>query len=347
MSQFRFDAPMVLGRTSIIIPTRRGEKYIGATLESIGRQSCQNWEVIVVEDGSTGPTRQIVDDFARQFPDNRVDYSRNERSYGAAASRNFAFAKARGQYIALLDSDDRWLPDHLEVSIQAIESSGKDIVYSSVVMIEDGSELILGTWGPQRDDLEKFPISILGRSFVTPSATVMRREVIADVGAWTVGLTYCEDYDYWLRCIHAGKTFHYVGGIHCLYRKNHEGATTSKLCGTLEEVAEVTERRMYLPGLNERSCRRRTAKAYVLAADMHAASNPLYDPSADKTRTGKLYLKAWQLRHEHVDYLYKGIKLSIRDALRRKGKAVPAPALNAPCVTPAVQEPAAPQRHAA
>jgi glycosyltransferase involved in cell wall biosynthesis len=330
MSAFLFERPVTPGLASIVMPTRRGEKYIGATLESIGRQSYDQWELIVVEDGSTGPTRRIVESFAQQYPNNRVDYSRHDRSYGAAASRNAAFARIAGEYVALLDSDDRWLPDHLAVSVAALRESGKDIVYSSVVMIEDGTELILGTWGPQRDDLRDFPISMLGRSFVTPSASVMRREVIADVGAWTLGLTYCEDYDFWLRCVHAQKTFHYVGGVHCLYRKNHEGATTAKLCGTLEEVAQVTEQRMYLPGLGERSCRRRTAKAYVLAAEMHANCDPAHDPSADRSRTPKLYYKAWQLRREHVDYLYKAVKLTLIGALRGKSpQPAPKPASTA------------------
>lgn len=333
MNAFRFERPMTPGLASIVMPTRRGEKYIGATLDTIGRQTYDQWELIVVEDGSTGPTQGIVEDFARRYPNNRVDYSRNDRSYGAAASRNAAFAKIAGQYIALLDSDDRWLPDHLAVSVDALRQSGKDIVYSSVVMIEDDTELILGTWGPQRDDLNIFPISMLGRSFVTPSASVMRREVIADVGAWTLGLTYCEDYDFWLRCVHAQKSFHYVGGVHCLYRKNHKGATTSKLCGTLEEVAEVTARRMYLPGMRERSCRRRTAKAYLVAAEMHASANPTSDPSADRSRSPGLYLKAWRFRREHLDYLWKAVKISVREGLRRK-KAQP---LAPP--TSAVQEP--------
>jgi glycosyltransferase involved in cell wall biosynthesis len=333
MSDFRFERPMKPGLVSIVTPTRRGEAYIGATLETIGRQEYDQWELIVVEDGSTGPTERIVEDFAKRYPDNRVDYSRNDRSYGAAATRNKAFAKAAGQYIALLDSDDRWFPDHLAVSVAALQSSGKDIVYSSVVMIEDKTEMILGTWGPQGDDLEKFPISILGRSFVTPSASVMRREVIADVGAWTLGLTYCEDYDFWLRCIHEQKTFQYVGGVHCLYRKNHQGATTSKLCGTLEEVAEVTERRMLLPGLNERSCRRRTSKAYLTAARLHASMDPAWDPSADRSRVAGLYFKAWQLRREHVDYLWMAVKASVKERLSRKKASPVAPP------TPTAQEP--------
>lgn len=324
MSAIRFERPMTPGLVSIVMPTRRGEQYIGATLETIGRQEYDKWELIVVEDGSTGPTQRIVEDFARRHPNNRVDYSRNDRSYGAAASRNIAFAKTAGQYIALLDSDDRWLPDHLAVSVDALQASGKDIVYSSVIMIEDQTEMILGSWGPQGDDLEKFPLSMLGRSFVTPSASVMRREVIAEVGAWTLGLTYCEDYDFWLRCAHAQKTFQYVGGVHCLYRKNHQGATTSKLCGTLEEVAEVTARRMHLPGIRERSCRRRTSKAYLMAAKLHASMNPASDPSADRSRSAGLYLKAWRFRPGHLDYLWKAAVSSVIDGLRRKQAKPPA-----------------------
>jgi hypothetical protein len=351
MDQLIFANSAVAGRVSIIIPTRRAERFIADTLATIGNQTYPNWEVIVVEDGSQGETEQIVRSFARRHPDHRVEYSRNDRSYGASYSRNRAFSKAAGEFVALLDSDDRWTSDHLEASVNGLQSSGKDLVYSTVMFIADQTDMPLGTWGPCESDLSDFPRSILGRNFITPSSTVMRRQVLADVGPWNTKLIYCEDYEYWLRCIRAGKGFHWIGGCHCLYRKNHAGATTQKLCGTLEEVADVTVRFLDLPGTREKTSQRMASKAYAHAAQFHLHSNPACDPSADYRHAATLLMKAWRLRRSHVDYPFKAAKIRIASWLRPRPRAIVAPpsvlsaALEAtPQVNPAVR---APQKAAA
>ncbi len=328
MNSIVFDRKAKPGLVSVVIPTRRGEKFIGETLATIGAQTYEQWEVIVVEDGSIGPTQKIVADFARKHRRRRVEYIRNERNYGAAHTRNVAFSKAAGEYVALLDSDDRWLSDHLEVSVKALQETGKDIVYSTVLMVQDGSDMVLGIWGPNWEELKDFPQSLFGRSFVTPSATVLRRQVLADVGPWSAGHLYCEDFDFWLRCIQAGKTFHYVGGCHCLYRKNHVGATTQRLCGTLEEVAMTTEHYMHMRGMRPKTCRKYAAKAYLLAAQFHRTANPANDPSADPTRVGQLLLKGWRLRPKRLKFLLQGLWLNAMAALRRRKQDVylPAPA---------------------
>ena len=313
-----FERTATPGLVSIIIPTRSGERFIGDTLATISAQTYPHWEVIVVEDGSVGPTEKIVAEFACAHRPRRVEYLRNDRSYGAAYSRNVAFAKAAGEYVALLDCDDRWLPGHLEASVQALRETGQDIVYSTVIMVQDGSDMVLGVWGPQFHELKDFPQSLFARSFVTPSATVLRRQVIADVGPWSTTHRYCEDFDFWLRCVAAGKKFHCIGGCHCLYRKNHVGATTQKLCGTLEEVAMTTEHYMRMPGMRPKTCRKYAAKAYLLAARFHLTANSAADPSADRRRAGSLMLKAWRLRPKRVKYLFAGTWLVVRERLRRR-----------------------------
>lgn len=320
MNAIEFERRATPGLVSIVIPTRNGEKYIGETLASIGAQTYPHWEVIVVEDGSVGPTQKIVADFARKHRRRRVDYRRNERNCGAAHTRNVAFAAAAGEYVALLDSDDRWLPDHLEASVKALEQTGKDIVYSTVLMVADGTDFVLGSWGPTADEMKDFPQSLFGRSFVTPSATVLRRQVIADVGPWSTSHLYCEDFDFWLRCVAAGKTFHCLGGCRCLYRKNHAGATTQRLCGTLEEVAMTTEHYMHMRGMRPKTCRKYAAKAYLLAAQFHRTSNVDADPSADRWRAGKLMLKGWRLRPKRVKYLVQGLWLSAAALVRRRDR---------------------------
>jgi GT2 family glycosyltransferase len=334
-----FETKAKSGLVSIIIPTRNGERFIWQSLASVARQTYRNWEVIVVEDGSQDATAQVVREFSRKHRWHRVDYSRNDRSCGAAHTRNVAFRKARGEFIALLDVDDRWLPEHLQAATTALTTYGKDIAYSSSIMTEDQTDLMLGVWGPTTNEIANLPHSLFGRCFVTPSATVFRRQVLADVGPWDTYLKYCEDYAFWLRCAVAGKSFHYVPGCHCLYRKNHEGATTQRLCATLEEVAQVTERYMKMPGMKHSLCQNCAAKAYHLVARLHQTQNPRHDPSADPTRTAALMLHAWRLRRRHADWLWEACKQSVKNVFRRRRQ----PPYNAPVVA----APAAPQLQAA
>jgi cellulose synthase/poly-beta-1,6-N-acetylglucosamine synthase-like glycosyltransferase len=322
-----FTKPATGGLVSIVIPTYQGERLIGETLASISKQSYRRWEVIVVEDGSNNRTEAVVKSFARRHPWHRVHYSQNEQNRGPSYTRNAAFAKVRGEMVALLDSDDRWLPDHLSVSVEALQTSGKDVVYSTVLMIEDQTELLLGLWGPQAGELVNFPQSLFGRNFITPSATVLRRQVLADIGLWDTNLRYCEDLDFWLRCLASGKTFQYVGGCHCLYRRNHAEAATGRMCQVLESFAQVVERHMHFPGLRERTCCKYVAQAYVAAAQRHATSDPCHDPSADHSRASRLMLKAWRLKPNRVRYLWPVTKFGVADFFRRRKRpvAIPAP----------------------
>jgi glycosyltransferase involved in cell wall biosynthesis len=199
MQTLKFHNPESSGLVSVIIPTRNGERFIGAALESIGRQSYRNWEVIVIEDGSQGETESIVRQFASRHPDNYVYYQRNAKSNGAAFTQNLAFTQASGQWVAFLDCDDRWLADHLESCIGELNENGSDIAYSAAIMCEDGTDHVLSAWGPTHGEITDFPMSLFGRSFVTPSATVVRRSVIGDVGNWNTDCRYCEDAEFFMR----------------------------------------------------------------------------------------------------------------------------------------------------
>jgi glycosyltransferase involved in cell wall biosynthesis len=302
MTRIEFEHGETAGLVSIVIPTRRGAPYIGQTLASIERQTYAPWEVIIVEDGSDDGTQAIVEDFRRRCPSNDVRFFRNDRNYGASYSRNVAFAKSRGEYIALVDNDDRWLPDHLAHSVAALRNSAVDIVYSTVLMIEDGTETLLGLWGPDPHETVEFPHGMFRRNFVTPSATVMRRQVLVDVGAWDTDLRYCEDAGFWMRCIVAEKKFLHLGGCSCLYRKNHAGATTQKMCGTLEEFATIVERYLDIPGLHRRDCIRSVSKAYARAAQCHAQSDVAQDASTDRRRAAPLMWKAWRMRPSRIKF---------------------------------------------
>jgi glycosyltransferase involved in cell wall biosynthesis len=318
LQSITFEADETAGLVSIVIPAHRSERFIGETLAAVAQQTYRRWEVLVVEDGSADGTEKIVRSFARRHPWHRVVFSRNERNQGPAHTRNTAFAKAHGQYIAMLDSDDRWLPEHLEVAVNGLETSGKDIAYSSALILEDQTDMVLGVLVPNVHELANFNQSLVARNLVPTSASVMRRKVVADVGPWNIDLRHCDDFEFWLRCAMMAKQFHFIGGCRCIYRKNHAGAVTQRWCSTWEESAMLTERFMDLPGTRPRTSRKWSSNSYELAARLHAGTDPTKDSSADRSRAPKLLWKAWRLRPKRVSYLIRAAAIAASESIRRK-----------------------------
>jgi teichuronic acid biosynthesis glycosyltransferase TuaG len=102
------------GLVSIIVPVYNVEKYIVETMECVRRQTYTEWELLLVEDGSTDDTPKIIQDYMRQTGDERIRMIALAANSGAAKARNAGLAEAKGRYIAYLDSDDLWVPEKLE-----------------------------------------------------------------------------------------------------------------------------------------------------------------------------------------------------------------------------------------
>src|SRR5215831_13863239 len=99
---------------SVIIPSYKMGAYIGEALQSVGGQSYRRWEVVVVDDcGPDDGTYDVIKAFRTSFPDHRVECVRHPTNRGVSAARNTAIAAAEGEFLAFLDPDDSWFPDHL------------------------------------------------------------------------------------------------------------------------------------------------------------------------------------------------------------------------------------------
>lgn len=312
MQPLHFKHPETPGLVSIVTPMRNGREYLLEALDGVASQNYDNWELVIVEDGSPEPAEDLVREFAAAHPNNRVTYLRNEQSCGAAYSRNVAFLASQGEYIAFLDCDDRWLPTHLEACVNALCESGDDLAYSTVVMFAGSDNGLIGLWGPTPKEIADFPTSMFSRSFVTPSATVVRRSVIGEVGPWDAGYRCCEDADFMMRAANAGKRFRYVGGVHCLYRKEHDGATTQRLAETIEEYAAISTKYLGMPGTRRGPSTRGIATSFALAAKLHSSRRFDSDPSVQPARAALLYYKAWQARPKRWKNLVKALYCRLR-----------------------------------
>lgn len=311
IERLTYSEPPIPGLVSIVIPAYNRDEFIAATLETVRNQEYKNWEVIVIEDSSRGETERIVGEFGRSVSQS-VSYFRNNRNLGAAASRNRAFAKAKGEFVATLDSDDLWRPNHLSLVVEAMRHHHVQIGYAKVQMFQHATGAELDVYGPTDDEVSRFPISLFNRCFVVPSATVMRREVLEIVGPQSREHKYCEDFDFFLRCVSSGVQFYHVDEVTCNYRKDHAGATTERLAGTIEEVAYTILRYSNSPAVDQATSLSFAYENLIAAARLHRRTDPRKDPSADPKRGGQLMIEAWKLQPKRVSVLIKGLAAVMR-----------------------------------
>lgn len=138
-----------LGLVSIITPSYNCANYIAQTLDSIISQTYENWEVIICDDCSTDNTKEVVEPYMSSC--NKIRYIRNEKSSGAAVSRNYALREAKGKWIAFLDSDDLWTPDKLEKQLEFMVKNGYHFSYTGYSEINsEGAKTGVSVSGPKR-----------------------------------------------------------------------------------------------------------------------------------------------------------------------------------------------------
>jgi len=132
---------------SIIMPSYNTANYISLTIESVLKQTYNNWELIIVDDCSTDNTDEVV----AKYDDKRIIYLKNKKNSGAAVSRNKALKNARGKWIAFLDSDDLWYSTKLEEQIKFMKKNDYSFSYTNYREIdESGKENGFEVSGPRK-----------------------------------------------------------------------------------------------------------------------------------------------------------------------------------------------------
>jgi len=179
-------------QVSVIIPTFNRGWIIKEAIDSVLAQDYKDFELIVVDDGSTDSTSEIL---AYYENDIKVLFQKNQ---GVSAARNRGIAKASGQFIAFLDSDDLWLPQKLYTQVEFFNQMQDALIcQTEEVWIRKGIRI-----NPKKR--HKKPSGMifepsLELCLVSPSAAMIRRSLFDKVGEFDVTLPACEDYDLWLR----------------------------------------------------------------------------------------------------------------------------------------------------
>lgn len=184
---------------SVIIPVFNGGSTIAGAVESVRRQTYRNYEIIVVDDGSTDNTAAVV----RAFGDG-VRYVRQENC-GVGAARNRGLAEARGEYVAFLDADDLWLPRKLEIQMAVLQTEpGIDAVQCSAYLVDDRLRVVdARRCTPTQDSCLDY---LLFRNLPSVgSSAVVRRARLEDLGGFATDLAAIEDWDMVCRLARHGR----------------------------------------------------------------------------------------------------------------------------------------------
>ena len=228
---------------SICIPAYRADAFLALTLAAVRRQTYPAWELILVEDGSADRTRALVDAFAASVRQ-PVRYLRHERNRGLPATRNTGIEAARGEWIALLDSDDLWTPDHLDSLVTRSAAGDADLIHSGSLLFASDSGELLGVRAPSAQMIADFPRSLFVADYIIqPASVLLRRELWQRVGGFDPAFRYVEDREMWLRCARAGARFAYTGRDTCLYRR-HATALSTHASAMAEAAAAVFDKHL-------------------------------------------------------------------------------------------------------
>ncbi len=185
----------VVPRVSVVIPTYNYARYVPEAVDSVLAQSFEELEVIVVDDGSTDQTAEILRAFGGQLRDIRQEHR------GLSAARNTGIRAARGQYVAFLDSDDLWLPEKVSLQVARLDAEPEvGLVYGETLFFDDSTPATLTLHSHFAPHPSGRILSWLVRENVIPSPTPMvRRELFERVGLFDETLSACEDWDMWIR----------------------------------------------------------------------------------------------------------------------------------------------------
>ncbi len=188
-----------VAKVSVIIVTYNYGHFLAEAIQSVLDQTFQDWELIVVDDGSTDNTREVVAAFA----DPRIRYM-HQPNRGNPAARNTALKVAVGEYVAFLDADDVWFPEKLEKQVAHLDSLPPTVglVYGDVYLFNHDDGAIIGRFlqsrKPPRGRVFR---QLLGKDgwFISDTASLIRREVFQRVGLYDETLLSYEDWDMWVR----------------------------------------------------------------------------------------------------------------------------------------------------
>jgi glycosyltransferase involved in cell wall biosynthesis len=220
---------------SCILPVYNGERYLGEAIESILSQTYQSFEIIVVDDGSTDKTVEVVKSYGE-----RLRYVRQANA-GPAAARNHGIRLARGEFVAFQDADDVWHPEKLARQMARFAARSE---------LELCSTQIQNFWIPElKEEAEHFHNHRLSQPLpgYVPQALLVRRALLDQVGLFNPALLVGDDTDWFLRAAEQGVVMEVLPDV-LVYRRLHQANISRSSASRqflLQAVKASLDRRRY------------------------------------------------------------------------------------------------------
>lgn len=240
---------MEKGLVSIITPMYKGAGFVGDTIESVLKQTYTNWEMIIVDDCSPDGGAGI--NVVRRYVDPRIKLIESKVNKGSSGARNIALREAKGQYIALLDSDDMWPEEYLKSHINFLSGRDAAIVYGAVQRVDEVTKEKISSPFPRPKRINYK--GLLRVCPICPSATVY------DVGKCgkyffdeSLG-SMRDDYAYWLAMLRNVSWAYYNEDVVILYRVR-QGAVTANKSKTISSQWKVLREVEHVPFLKAVYC---------------------------------------------------------------------------------------------
>lgn len=226
---------------SVIMPAYNAENFIAESIESVLQQTYTNWELLIVDDGSTDNTKEIVERFCNK--DSRVKYFYQQNGKQGKA-RNLALAHAAGKYIAFLDADDVWLSRKLEIQLNQLTQKKTDLVFSECNTFTDAASNpseVMNTGKGYFSGIEGLK-SFLEINKIVPSSVLVKTEALNKVNRFTEksSIQNAEDYHLWLKLLMNGNIF-YGSELVLAYYRIHAASASYADKLSVTKTLEVLE----------------------------------------------------------------------------------------------------------
>ena len=225
-------------RVSVVIPTFNCERFIGRTIDSALRQTYRDFEIIVVDDGSTDGTQAVLAQYGNTLC---CVYQANQ---GASAARNAALSRANGEFVAYLDADDLWEPTKLARQVEYLDANPAcGFVHTEIAVIDESDTVLHARFNqetgrpiPQGECLR----DILQRSHIQTLTVLERRQAFDAAGSFDVRLPVAQDYLHWIQVVLEGYEVGYLAEPLGQYRWR-AGSLMSSHRRLLEDFAKIYE----------------------------------------------------------------------------------------------------------
>jgi glycosyltransferase involved in cell wall biosynthesis len=213
-------------RVSVIIPAFNAEAFLARALHSVEAQTYGDYEVVLIDDGSTDGTAEI----ARSFKSVRYFHQSNQHQ---AVARNRGLKEAEGELIAFLDADDEWLPEKLERQLALMEGNESRISYTDTYYAKDGKRVRYSKLAPPYEGQILKPLveEWLEFCFITMNTVVADKRLLEEVGGFDEAAPFSsfEDYGLWLRVALSETRFDYLDEPLAVYYRGHESDSSDSV----------------------------------------------------------------------------------------------------------------------